>query len=335
MLISRCYEDFIRKKYFNDNVIAYRPGKGTNFTNSIAAFDFIKKIGPCKIFTLDISGFFENIDHKVLKEKWCEVLGVDRLPADHYNIYKSLTRYSKIRLSDLCDFLEINNNDVLSGKIDRICEIFVFRNMIRKKVPSIIDVNDSNRGIPQGTSMSSVLSNIYMIGFDEDISKFCKNNNILYRRYCDDVIFIQPAESVVDIMKFAKDKLYETGKNLEIKEEKTERYFFDGKVVHSRPVQYLGLTFDGKNIRIRNGSLAKFHRKMKAAVGYRKFKAKNRTGELRGVLILKSLYRKYTWKIDYMSFHGYASRVGKVSKDDAVKCQLRRSQNQLEKLLKS
>lgn len=43
--------------------------------------------------------------------------------------------------------------------------------------------------LPQGAPTSSYISNIIMLDFDIVIGKYCKENNISYTRYCDDMTF--------------------------------------------------------------------------------------------------------------------------------------------------
>jgi len=45
---------------------------------------------------LDISGFFDNLGHANLKKQWCSVLEKDVLPHDHYNLFKAVTRFSRV-----------------------------------------------------------------------------------------------------------------------------------------------------------------------------------------------------------------------------------------------
>lgn len=46
-----------------------------------------------------------------------------------------------------------------------------------------------NNTLPQGAPTSSYLSNIVMMRFDEEISKYCYKNKIRYTRYADDMTF--------------------------------------------------------------------------------------------------------------------------------------------------
>ena len=49
----------------------------------------------------DFPGFFDNLDHAYLKQQWCSLVGVDRLPSDHFKVFKNITSYSKMELTDL------------------------------------------------------------------------------------------------------------------------------------------------------------------------------------------------------------------------------------------
>lgn len=332
--LSDLYESYIEDKTFSEAVIAYRPKMGTNYSNAVEAFQFLESTGGAKVITLDISSFFENLDHKKLKEKWLEVLGLDNLPQDHYKIFRSLTKYSTVKIKDVCSEFSLKEQDIIKGKITRICSASDFRTRLRAKTPKLIKVHSDLYGIPQGSAMSAVLSNIYMIDFDREVYSLCKRNGIFYRRYCDDIIFIQPLADSLDILEEARELLKASGPNLLIHRDKTKGHIYDGERVSGAPVEYLGLTFDGQKVLIRNGSLAKFQRKLRVAVAYRKSLAKRRTGPFAGQVFLRSLYRRYSWKLSNLSFHGYAKRVDRSTKLSAVKKQLRKSQIQLEKLLK-
>jgi hypothetical protein len=48
------------------------------------AFDQIVQFGNYVAIGFGIASFFDRIDHAVLKEQWSQMLGVTKLPADHY-----------------------------------------------------------------------------------------------------------------------------------------------------------------------------------------------------------------------------------------------------------
>lgn len=64
------------------------------------------------------------------------------------------------------------------------------------------------RGIPQGNAVSSFLANLYLIPFDYDLSKFCKNFDAKWIRYVDDIkIFTRSYEEARRVIFLANDGL--------------------------------------------------------------------------------------------------------------------------------
>ncbi len=306
---------------------------GTNFSNAVDAFNFIKSTDASKVITLDISSFFENLDHRKLKDKWIEVLGGSKLPLDHYKIFRSLTKYCTVRIEDICEEFDLTEKEITKGLVERICSSKDFRVRVKGLTPKIIEVHSIDYGIPQGSAMSAILSNIYMLDFDREVYALCQKHGIFYRRYCDDVIFVQPLDDKIDILNEARKILENNGARLLIHQDKTWGHIFNGERVEGKPVEYLGLVFDGEKVLIRNGSLAKYHRKLRVAVAYRKSLAQTRQGKFAGKVFLRSLYKRYSWKMSQLSFHGYARRVDNSTDLSGVRRQLRKSQVQLERLL--
>lgn len=101
--LSIPYEKKLRDLGLQHSVIAYRripredgdSGK-CNIDFAKEAFEEIKAQGNCVVVALDISSFFDSLDHQLLKEKWCDLLSCDRLPADHYAVFKAITQYSVV-----------------------------------------------------------------------------------------------------------------------------------------------------------------------------------------------------------------------------------------------
>ena len=149
-------------------------------------FEFICKCNNAFIYVSDFKGFFDNLDHNYLKEKLEYVLNVSKLPIDQYVIYKNITKYTYIELSDIKSVKDKNDNKVnAKAKYFNTQEFRSFKKNNLKK-------NKEEYGIPQGASISSVYSNIYMIDFDKKVNDYVTSNKGLYRRYCDDLIIIIP-----------------------------------------------------------------------------------------------------------------------------------------------
>lgn len=244
VILAPKYERLLSNIKLSDCVCAYRSDIGNNYTIASDIFRKIKIFENCTVLTFDISSFFDNIDHENLKKLWCYLLGQEKLPLDHYKVYKSITKYSYISKKELNKYNDINIH--LVKKL----------NIITNKI---------NRGIPQGTQISAILSNIYMLDFDKKMyNEFCLNGGI-YRRYADDILLMFPSLEcdTNTISKKVSEFLKQSGKNLELNNGKTEVIKFkNGKIYETKPLQYLGLTYDGNKVLIRNSSLSKYYIKL-------------------------------------------------------------------------
>lgn len=131
------------------------------------------------------------------------------------------------------------------------------------------------KGVPQGTPISSFLSNLYMFECDSKICELVESLGGYYRRYSDDLVVLcreGDVQRVVQEVSFIIDN--DCG--LEVQAAKTQVNVFRSEGSHvkcylhpmntEKPFQYLGFDFDGERIRIRSASLAKFYRKMKGAI---------------------------------------------------------------------
>ena len=144
----------------------------------------------------------------------------------------------------------------------RICTPREFR---EKVVPrGLVTPNPHNGiGIPQGTSLSPLLSNMYMSDLDLTMSSWIRSFGGRYWRYCDDILIVVPGAQGVPILPKLDQELARL--KLTRNREKTEE--FEGKSLSPRnQLQYLGLVFDGKNLRIRSSSIQRTHRKLKKAI---------------------------------------------------------------------
>lgn len=226
-LINEKYNSRLKQDHINKVPIAYR----TNLhTNTIAEFNklyqFMIQYSSSYIMIGDFTSFFDRINHQYLKKQLCDLLQVDRLKADYYAIFKRVTNYD---YWDLKDIYRLNNLD-LKKKKDKIklnSKLRILSQSDYKKYRSHIERHQDNKGIPQGSSISGCLANVYMLEIDKMINDFVVSHGGIYRRYSDDFIIILPmATSSLDDIEVII-KRFESIKDrgiLELQPEKTQVY---------------------------------------------------------------------------------------------------------------
>jgi len=339
-LLNKKYEQFLSGKGFNKSILAYRKfreGK-CNIHFARDAFETIKIKGECSVIALDVSGFFDNLDHALLKRFWCRVLGGSKLPADHYAVYKSITRYSHVDLDCLKNLSDILERE----RWESYCSPKQFRECVRGN--GLVRTNTNGVGIPQGSPISALLSNIYMIEFDEQVCAYTKVHDITYFRYSDDILLICPPNIATYAEKYISTLLNEY--SLDLSMSKTTRSHFhvdsNSRQYADKPIQYLGFTYDGKNALIRSSTFSRFHQKMKKGVHQAANVARSaaRRGEYTRIF-KKKLYRRYSHLSTKESFPVYlrnsntimnASDI-KIMDKDKIKRQNRKNWFRLDKMI--
>ncbi len=206
-LLTEKYQSQLAAWKIEDCVLAYlQKNRQCNIHFAHQVFGFISNQleikGECSALAFDLSSYFDNIDHIILKKQWCKVLAQDKLPKDHFKIYQTLTKYSFIQK----EYLDMRFPRSMDKYIhhDRICKPEQFREMVEngqviETNPFINSLENSERigemcGIPQGSPLSACLSNIYLIAFDQLINSFAKKKGAVYRRYSDDLLIICSAK---------------------------------------------------------------------------------------------------------------------------------------------
>ena len=215
--LNEKYQYYIKKKEFDKCVLAYRTdldGK-CNIQFAKEVFEEVRKRGQCTAIALDIKGYFDHIDHTLLREKWEKILGVP-LPKDQVRIFKALTEYSYTSKNSVLKKYGIILNkltkppktllDLVPGAKDYIKyqrlrddKLIVTNSKLDKKSKTMI-------GIPQGTAMSALLSNIYLCDYDEYMNAKAENEGFMYRRYCDDILIVCDSDKAEALQKIAFEK---------------------------------------------------------------------------------------------------------------------------------
>lgn len=321
-LLNVQYENLLSISGFSDSVTAFRVGLGKcNIHFASTAFTEISSRSTCTVLAFDIKGFFDSLDHDLLKRMWCKVLGVDKLPPDHFQVFRSVTKYAYVDRDALYNRLSISKNNPRAHSRRQICSISEFRDVVRAE--RFIKKNENCYGIPQGLPISAVLSNIYLYDFDDHIESSCKDMGAVYFRYCDDILIIAPSSKSANIKDLVNTEVAKV--KLTIQEAKTSIHgFVAGEKVKGKPLQYLGFTFDGKNKLLRNAGITRYYARMRAAVRLadKTRKANDKRLMIKTKIKTKKIFKKFTYlgKKTYLS---YAFRSSELMGDNGIKAQVK------------
>jgi hypothetical protein len=218
----------------------------------------------------DFTEFFDRLDHQYLKKMLCDLLEVERLPRDYFAVFKNITRFASWDWKLLVE--HSGHNLIERGirtKLNRQGTIITKTQFQKHKTN--ITKNSSSKGIPQGSPISAVLSNIYMLEFDRKINDYVSANDGVYMRYSDDFVIVLPYENEQKIREHENIIFSRVGEieGLDLQEEKTAFYIYDDGFISkfpsktSSPIDYLGFVFDGKNIKLRPKAITKYYYRMR------------------------------------------------------------------------
>ena len=298
--LSQRYERLISKIGISECVLAYRhipakPGSSSgrcNIHHAFDAFDRIENFDECCAIVLDISKYFESIDHARLENIWCRLLGVASLPPDHLAVFKAITQYSVVdyrKAYEALGYFGIKSSGIPGYLVTRknmpkqLCSMQDFKKKICGKAggyQNLIEKNKSNFGIPQGAPLSDLLANAYLIDFDVEMKRYANTQGGFYMRYSDDILFIVPGGAIQgeDIMRHVRTRISAYGDQLNIKETKCfiEKFKWATDGMEPRHVyptdkrsnglSFLGFRFDGKRVYLRDQTLSNFQRNIARAV---------------------------------------------------------------------
>ena len=85
-VLSGILDDYYEKNNLGNHVIAYRKLGKSNYTFSSEAYKFSVENSPCIVLCFDITGFFDHLDHAIIKDRLKRVLDVKEIPCDWYKI---------------------------------------------------------------------------------------------------------------------------------------------------------------------------------------------------------------------------------------------------------
>ena len=277
-ILNAAYNQYVKANGIDSCVLAYRTNKRgrCNIHFAKEAIDFIKLQEEAYIVVGDFKDFFPLIDHAHLKTNLCKLLGCKNLPEDLYAIFKNVTKFSYVELEQLLKLYGLPNTDIgirdFNSKKSILDDYSIKE--LKSLLPGIIEKNRSGRSIPQGSPISGVLANIYMLDFDFIINTLVSQFNGIYRRYSDDFIVIIPVINTEDfftLLSVIKGCVKATP-GLILEPKKTQIYHYKVSSIafldqnkcwqEGKRLSYLGFSFDGKNVYIRDKTVTKYYYRM-------------------------------------------------------------------------
>lgn len=366
--IDRCifqlYNFFLNEHYneecvrlgIQDVAVAYRTNlnKQNNIDFAKRAIQFIRRSHDCYIMIGDFTKFFDNLNHVYLKKQWCKLLHVDELPADHYAVFKNITRFSFFELTDLLAIY--NLKDTSKGRRELNAKKRVLSPQDLREHAFRIHKNDKGIGIPQGSPMSGILANVYMLEIDKVIYDYVASYNGLYMRYSDDFIIVLPQigeKNAIGALRKISDLFNSPNcPGLELQPSKTQYYHFCekqvencGKIIHTDAdcsnrhyLSFLGFTFDGNKVSLRAKTVSKHYQRMRRKAktivksgGYTKHK--NRISK-------KNLYMKYSVRGakhkpgNFLTYAYRAQEPERFSQNENICIVTKRNMEKIRKFLK-
>lgn len=318
-LLNCQYNIWACENNIDDVAIAYRDSLGKNNIDFAKdAFDAIRSFPQCFILVGDFTNFFDNLEHQYLKKMMCEVLGVERLPQDYFSVFKNITRFSSWDWKDIVKAAGENIAERGVRKKINSKETVLTKEQFQKNKKDI-KKNISGVGVPQGSPISAVLSNIYMIKFDKDIKRYVTSKGGIYMRYSDDFIIVLPYERDAEIADFTSYifSYVESMKGLiDLQKEKTSCYTYKDEVIYEgdqpSSINYLGFLFDGKSIRIRPRAITKYYYRMRRKANT--IGRSNWTSSKGRRISAKELYSIYSRNDEKQTFIDYARKAKGILK---------------------
>ncbi|MCF8882529.1 reverse transcriptase/maturase family protein [Erythrobacter sp. SN021] len=298
-LLSGPYEAELERLGISHCPVAYRriPTEGDarrgkcNIQFAQEAVARIRELGDCHGIAVDISNYFESIDHERLKALWCRLLDVERLPPDHFAVFKNITKYrvvDRVAAYRRLGFYGVKSFTKGGHPIEgylvpyrdiptQLCSPHDFRQKIlgeNGQYESLVIPNDLPHGIPQGAPISDLLANLYLIDFDVEMNALATSLGGTYVRYSDDILLILPVDEAEArrVMDELPERIRKFGDELVIKPEKSSlvRYVQedDGQRCElvagkgKNGLEYLGFRYDGRNVFLRDATVSNLYRKV-------------------------------------------------------------------------
>lgn len=322
--LSRELDDYYKQSDLCRHVIAYRKLGKSNYHFSADALRFARERPHCVVLCYDISGFFDKLDHHILKDRLKRILKTRELVRDWFAVFRHVSRFSVVAREALAAHPRFGPELSVRSRepIATISEI------IAEGIP--IKTNPNRYGIPQGTPISSAFSNLYMLDVDTRMVEVCGRRGALYQRYSDDILIVCNSGDEALIESTFTSQLKEH--RLEINADKSERAVLDP--CGSEMFQYLGFNISIDGAVIRPGSLARQWRKARRSIARTKKIGTAAVASGKASKIYTKKLRKRFYPVGARNFSSYARRSAKVFGSKKIVRQVLRLERMIDKELR-
>ena len=272
------------------------------------------KVHPCSVLCFDVTGFFDNLDHTVLKNNLKWTLGVKELPPDWYAVFRHVAKHRWIDKDDIAAHPVFGSRllDPSHGPFATISEV--------KEAGIKIHKNPNRYGIPQGTPISAVFSNLYMLDFDRALVDACEKAGALYQRYSDDILIVCSSADKAAMLALVQSSL--AALKLSLSAEKTEIVSFGAGP--GSTFQYLGFEMSPSGAVVRASSLSRQWRKLKRNIRRAKADGEKAIQEGKATKIFTKRLRERFSPTGSRNFSSYARRAAEAFESKKMVSQLRR-----------
>lgn len=323
------YNEYVKKHNIDECSAAYRIGKKMcNINYASDVFEFLKTKKNAIVIIGDFTKFFDNLDHSQLKKRIKEMKNSE-LDNEFYKIFKSVTNFKYINIEDLYEYFSKKNNKRCEKYYIRKLKVLMQMNEFKKFIHETNDAgipylkqNKNNYGIVQGSPLSGIFANIYMIHFDEHMNKLAQKFNGKYLRYSDDFVLViddVSQDEIVKIYEIIQKNVADTG-HIQLENKKTNIYEFKNEEIHCinnlifntsqspNVINFLGFSFNGKEIKIRDKTISKYFYKMNRSIK-KYFEGKNK-------ITRKKIYDKFSNQGEKSNFISYVKNAEKVFENE-------------------
>jgi len=298
----------------DEAVIAYRSLGKSNYHFAAEAQGYVQDHQSVEAMCFDVTGFFDNIDHKRLKRRLKWLLDVDELPDDWHRLLRAVTRYNYVRKSDL------KAHPLFGKRLKHRSADRPLATVKELKAAGIaIRPNPEAFGVPQGTPISASLSNLYLADFDLEMKALADQHGALYQRYSDDILIICEPEHADQLAAAVEAALKQEA--LDLHTDKTVRLCFTGDERDN--FQYLGYQLGLGPALIRPGSLSRQWRSAKRAIRRSERKADRLAKTGQKDKIYTSKLRGRLTHVGLRNFLAYADRSSEELESKVIKQQVK------------